>query len=234
MTPFSGRLSVALQEYFWTNKGRPINKWVRYLPIYERYFAPFRNRRIVFLEIGTGQGGSSQMWKHYFGPAADIVTIDIRPECAAFADEQVSVRTGDQSDPAFLKSIVDEFGAPDIVLDDGSHVMEHVNATFRFLYPQMMRDAIYMVEDMHTAYWPNWNGGLRKPGTFIEEMKNLVDELHGGPLNETQNVHDVPVSEISKLTRAVHFYPSIVVVEKGAFVNKEAFSIPFVEGQTIW
>ena len=226
---------MSLNQYFWTNTGRPINKWVHYLPIYERYFRSFRDRRIVFLEIGTGQGGSSQMWKHYFGPAAQIVSVDIRTECSEFADEQVSVRVGDQSDPDLLASIVAEFGVPDIVLDDGSHQADHVNATFDFLYPLMPREALYMVEDTHTSYWPGWGGGLGRPGTFIERMKTLVDELHAGnPYHRQQIGHDLPASDISKVTRAVHFYDSMVVVEKGAFLSKTSRSIPSVPGQKIW
>lgn len=226
---------MSLNQYFWTNQGRPINKWLHYLPVYERYFAPFRDRRIVFLEIGAGQGGSSQMWKHYFGPAAQIVSVDIRPECKEFEDEQVAIRIGDQSDAAFLQSLIDEFGVPDVLLDDGSHKMEHVNATFDYVYPRMPREALYMVEDLHTAYWPAWGGGLRKPGTFIERMKNLIDELHAdNPHNSSQADQPLPRSDIARATRSVHFYDSIVVLEKGATLVKQARSIPFIPGQTIW
>ena len=226
---------MSLNQYFWTNTGRPINKWLHYLPIYERYFSSYRDRRIVFLEIGAGQGGSSQMWKHYFGPAAQIVSVDIRPECKAFQDEQVAVRVGDQSDAGFLQSLIDEFGAPDIVLDDGSHQMDHVNASFQHLYTRMPREALYMVEDTHTAYWPGWGGGLHRPGTFIERMKTLIDELHAdNPHHREQRGEDLPSSEISRLTRSVHVYDSMVVIEKGAFLVKQGRSIPLVPGQTIW
>lgn len=225
---------MSLTQYFWTNNGRPINKWLHYLPLYERYFAPFRNRHIVFLEIGTGQGGSSQMWKHYFGAAARIVTVDIRPECKAFEDDQVAVRIGDQSDPVFLQSLIEEFGAPDVVLDDGSHHATHVNATFDHLYTRMPREALYMVEDLHTSYWEEYAGGLRKPGTFIERMKILVDELHAGNPADQARPEPLQSSEVSRLTRGVHFHDSIVVVEKGPFLVKRSTSIPFIPGQTIW
>jgi hypothetical protein len=175
------------------------------------------------------------MWKHYFGPAAQIVSIDIREECRKFEDEQVAVRIGDQSDPVFLESIVHEFGYPDIVLDDGSHVTAHVNASFDFLYPSMPREALYMVEDTHAGYWPAWGGGLGVSTTFIERMKVIVDELHAGhPSHKKQIGHDLPCSEIGRLTRAVHFYDSLVVVEKGAFIVKQSRSIPLIPDQTIW
>jgi len=90
------------------------------------------NRPVNFIEIGCGQGGSLQMWKRYFGPHAQIVGIDINPECIHFQEDQIAVGIGDQSDPGFLNTIVTEFGYPDVVLDDGSHVMEHLAASFRF------------------------------------------------------------------------------------------------------
>lgn len=226
---------MSLNEYFWKNKDVPINKWLQYLPIYEKHFQAFKNRRIVFLEIGAGQGGSSQMWKHYFGPYAQIVSIDIRPECVSFQDEQVAIRIGSQDDIGFLQSIIDEFGAPDVILDDGSHIMSHVNATFDFFYTKMPREALYVVEDTHTNYWPNWEGGLRKEGTFIERMKLLIDELHGdNPHNQLQSDQEMPFSEISRVTRAINFYKSIVVVEKGAPIVVAERSVPFVPGGTVW
>lgn len=226
---------MSLNQYYHTNVGLPINKWFHYLPIYEQWFAPFRNRRIVFLEIGSGQGGSSRMWKHYFGPAATIVSIDIRPECKSFEDEQIAVRIGDQSGESFLQSLLDEFGSPDIVLDDGSHQVAHVNATFDFLYPRQPREALYVVEDTHTAYWPVCGGGLRKPGTFIERMKELIDEINAdNPHHATHADQPLPSSEISRITRAVHIYNSMVVLEKGAFSCAHNGSIPFIGDQTRW
>lgn len=222
---------MSLTRQFHTNVGRPIHKWTHYLPIYERYFAPFRDRHIVFWEIGSGQGGSSQMWKHYFGPLARIVTLDIRPECTAFEDEQVKVRIGDQSDPAFLDSVIAEFGAPDVLLDDGSHVMAHVNATFDHLYTRMPREALYMVEDLHTAYLPDFGGGLGRAGTFMERIKGLIDEMHARYLPEAERIE---ASTEAAATRAIHVFDSVVILEKGPFVVKSSHSIPHVEGQMVY
>src|SRR2546427_93714 len=77
-----------------------------------------------------------------------------------------------------FKQLLDKVGIPDIVLDDGSHKMSHVTATFQFLYPLMLKNGVYMVEDLHTAYWDEYEGGLRKLSTFIELCKDLIDELN--------------------------------------------------------
>jgi hypothetical protein len=156
------------------------------------------------------------MWKRWFGPLARIVTIDINPVCLQYGDEQVEVRIGDQSDTAFLQSLLDEFGAFDAVLDDGSHHMDHVPATFEYLYPRIAPNGVYMIEDMHTAYWANYGGGLGAPHSMVEKFKQLVDKLNAA------HVHDgsLPVDEFTRSTIAMTAYDSILVFEKTPYANK--------------
>jgi 23S rRNA U2552 (ribose-2'-O)-methylase RlmE/FtsJ len=108
-----------LWQDFKTNNQKLIHKWAHYFPIYERHLAPLRNRTITVLEIGVSKGGSLQMWQRFFGPIATIVGIDINPECKQHEEPGIHVRIGDQSDPKFLQSLIDEFGTFDIVIDDG-------------------------------------------------------------------------------------------------------------------
>jgi hypothetical protein len=202
---------------FLTNEKRIIHKWKHYFPIYERHFKDFVYKPVTIIEIGCGEGGSLQMWKRYFGPHARIVGIDINPACKAFEEDQIEVRIGDQSDEKLLQSLIDEFGAPDIVVDDGSHMMGHVNASFRYLYPRIAKNGVYMVEDLHTAYWNEYEGGLNKPSTFIELCKHLIDELNADHTRDA-----LPATEFTKSTLSMHFYDSVVVFEKGAHTRKWA------------
>lgn len=203
---------------FLTNDKRSIHKWKHYFPAYEQHFHRFVNRSVVFWEIGCGEGGSLQMWKRYFGPHAQIIGLDIRPQCRDFEEDQVAVRIGDQSDTGFLDQVLGEFGTPDIILDDGSHKMSDVVATFRHLYPKLEKNGVYMVEDMHTAYWQDFGGGLRRSGTFIELCKDLVDELNG--------VHAGLETEFTRSTLSMHFYDSIVAFERGTHSVRKAIRIP--------
>ena len=68
-----------LFQYFDNNSGRFIYKWYHYFGVYERHFGAYRNRPIRLLEFGVYQRGSLQMWKHYFGPQAQIIGVDINP-----------------------------------------------------------------------------------------------------------------------------------------------------------
>lgn len=112
------------------------------------------------------------------GPLAKIVGIDINEKCKAYEAPGISVRIGDQGDERFLQSVVDELGVPDIVLDDGSHQMEHIAKSFNYLYPKPPKNGVYMVEDLHTAYWEEFGGGVSKPDTFINMSKGFIDRLN--------------------------------------------------------
>ena len=208
---------VDLWQDFLTHKGKIVRKWEHYFPVYERHFAPWRGRSMTFLEIGVAKGGSLEMWRRYFGPLAKVVGIDIDPKCAKHASPGTFIRIGDQSDPKFLQSLIDEFGIPDVVLDDGSHQMDHLRATFDALYPQMPKNAFYMVEDLHTAYWPDFGGGVSAPGSFITMAKGLVDQLNADHARGA-----VEPNAFTRDTFSISFYDSMAVFEKGQVWRKTA------------
>ena len=159
---------MELWRHFQQNQGKLIDKWHHYFPIYERYFSEDRNKKVTFIEIGVFKGGSLQMFSEYLGPLATVIGIDIDENCKAHESDFAHVRIGDQGDPNFLESVLNEFGPPDVVLDDGSHQMHHVRATFDHLYPMLSKNGTYMVEDMHTAYWQEYGGGYLHEDSFIE------------------------------------------------------------------
>ncbi|MDR2599825.1 MAG: hypothetical protein LBC73_06060 [Oscillospiraceae bacterium] len=144
------------------------------------------------------------MWKRYFGPFVTIVGIDINPKCKKFEESQIHIRIGDQSDPVFLQSIIDEFGLPDIVLDDGSHIQKHVNATYNFLYEKLNINSVYFIEDLGCAYIAYWGGRLNKKDTFIERCKNFINSFY--------LEHEISTES----TESISVYDSIIALEKKA------------------
>jgi hypothetical protein len=157
------------------------------------------------------------MWSRFFGPLATIVGIDINPSCKDHEADGIHVRIGDQSDPKFLQDIIDEFGIPDIVLDDGSHRMEHILASFQYLYPKLPKNGLYIVEDLHTAYWPEYGGGINNPNTFINISKNFIDNLNA---DHSRGAREPDF--ITRNTFSISFYDSVVVMERGSIPYKKA------------
>lgn len=157
-----------------------------YVEAYRRHFATLRRQRLNVLEIGVGggkhpaRGGASlRMWKDYF-PRAMIYGIDIHDK-RCHADRRIQIYQGDQSDPAFLQDVARRIGRLDIVIDDGSHLNEHVKVSFTTLFPLLPEGGIYAIEDLCTAYWPQYGGEwerLDNHFTSMAMLKRLVDGLH--------------------------------------------------------
>ena len=198
-----------LLEYFVSNSGAVVHKWHHYIPVYDRYFSRFRGRQVRFLEIGVSKGGSLQVWRQYFGPDAVIYGIDIDPACSQFDGAAGRVRIGSQDDPAFLASVVAEMGGVDVVLDDGSHRMDHVRSTFGFLFPRLSDGGVYLVEDLHTAYWEDFGGGYRAEANFFGFISELVDDMH-----HWYHRHEVTHAALSGVCAGIHIHDSIAVLEK--------------------
>ena len=98
------------------------------------------------------------LWREYFGPSAVIFGVDIDESCRAIPQRSGQIRIGSQVDRRFMKSVVDEMGGLDIVIDDGSHINQHVIESFQILFPHLSRRGFYWIEDLHTSYWPRWGG----------------------------------------------------------------------------
>lgn len=205
-----------LYHDFRTHLGRPTHKWLHYFPFYERHFGAWRNRTVTVLEIGVFQGGSLELWANYFGPLATVVGIDTDPAAAAMAAPNVHVRVGSQTDTAFLAQIIEEFGAPDIVIDDGSHRSADIKTTFQYLYPQLSKNGIYLVEDVHTSYWKEFGDPAEG---FVESAKRMIDQL-----NADHSRGATEPNFITRHTLGVSFYDSLIVFERGSIPTKTPFA----------
>lgn len=227
-------METDLWTEFLTNDDKRATKFAHYFHAYERHFSAFRGRPVVLLEIGVRFGGSLQLWKRYLGPLAQVVGIDIDPECRQHEDEQIQVLIGDQKDPNILQSILDSVGVPDIVLDDGSHVMSDIKGTFDFLYPLMRPGGVYFIEDVGTAYLPGYGGGYLSAGSFIETSKQVVDAMNATVVEYNQTHHrgderfeqstteySQYVEDIGRGTLGVSFYPGCVVLERGTYPSMQ-------------
>jgi len=201
------------------------DKWGahQYTPHYQQHFRALRRKRLKILEIGVGGyadpragGASLRMWKHYF-PRSEIYAVDIHDK-SALQEPRIRIFQGSQNDPAFLRSVAQEMGRLDIVIDDGSHVNEHVLTSFRTLFPLLEEDGLYVVEDTQTSYWPAYGGDsyeLNNPKTMMSFLKSLADGLN---YQEIARRGYQPTDFEQNIT-ALHFYHNLVFVQKGT--NRE-------------
>ncbi len=150
---------------------------------YQRHFEPIRDRTLSILEIGVGgfahadRGGESlRVWRDYF-PNARVLGIDIHEKQLAHLGERITIRVCDQNDPVQLTELNEQHGPFDIVIDDGSHHQEHVLTSYVTLWPMLAPGGIYVIEDMATAYWPEYGGNPEQPPT-IGLIATLINNIH--------------------------------------------------------
>lgn len=200
-----------LINYFNNNQKRLIHKWEHYFDIYETHFSRFRDKSPIILEIGVFHGGSLQMWKNYFGKGCKIYGLDIEPRCKSLEEEDIEIFIGSQTDRAFLKDIKNKIGLVDILIDDGGHTMEQQIITYEELFSLVNDNGVYLCEDLHTSYWPEYGGGLRRSESFIEYSKNFIDYINSHYWRESSDVDGKPFYNSVK---SISYYDSVLVIEK--------------------
>ena len=72
---------------------------------------------------------------------------------------------------------------------------------------------MYLCEDLHTSYWGSYGGGFKKSTTFIEYAKQFVDMLNIFHIRD-KCCDEVKYKHFRKTIQSVHFYDSVVVLEK--------------------
>ena len=208
-----------LHRYFLNNGGKRMDKWLHYFDIYERHLERFRQKNPVMIEIGVQGGGSLAMWKAYFGAGCKIVGIDIDPDCKRHEAVDIEVYIGSQDSLEIIRQVLSKYPVVDIVVDDGSHMQQHMTTTFNLLYENVSPGGVYVVEDTHACYWEQFEGGLRKSGTFIEFSKSKIDEI-----NAVHTRGALLPTIFTATTDSIVFYDSVVVFEKETAKLSSSFS----------
>ncbi|WP_010231960.1 CmcI family methyltransferase [Gillisia marina] len=157
-------------------------------------------------------GESLRMWKKYF-QFAKIFSIDIHDK-SALQEQNIKIFKGNQVDKDFLEDVCNEIGEIDIVIDDGSHMNEHVIESFKILFPKLKDGGIYVVEDTQTSYWEHYGGDskdLRNPKTMMNFFKSFTDSLN----NQEFIIPNYEQTYFDKKIVSMHFYHNLIFIYKG-------------------
>ncbi len=190
-----------------------------YTPHYQKYFRKFKFKSIKLLEIGVGgysdplMGANSlRMWKSYF-PFAKIFSLDIHDK-SLLQESRIKIYQGSQVDEILLNQIISEHKEFDIIVDDGSHINEHVITTFIHLFPVLKSGGIYVIEDTQTSYWEHYGGTshqLNDTTTIMGFFKSLVDGLN----HQELVLEHYQKSYYDQNIIGIHFYHNLIFIEKG-------------------
>ena len=138
-----------------------------YSPSYYDIFKDYKNNYRYILEVGVGTneimkpisgedyqiGSSLKAWRDFF-PNAMVFGLDI-DNTILFEDERIKCFFTDQSKPESLENTITTINSYvgdtieyDFIIDDGSHVVDHMILTFQTLKKYLRTGGIYVIEDI--------------------------------------------------------------------------------------
>jgi hypothetical protein len=89
--------------------------------------------------------------------------------------------------------------------------------TFTNLFPRMPEGSIYVIEDLHTSYWPLFGGAVPAPDVSgVGLARALVDCVQANDPTFRWVVHrrrPRPSATVDAV-QSVHIYPGLVVITK--------------------
>jgi hypothetical protein len=102
------------------------------------------------LEVGVQSGGSSRVWRQYYGARLIYVGVDINPLVSQLArpEERTYIAIGSAGDPDFMLDLCRRYGPFDVVIDDGAHTAPLMRAALDIVMPssECLRDGgMYVV-----------------------------------------------------------------------------------------
>ncbi len=180
----------------------------RYTELYHMLFLPYRQREIVFLEMGLLIGGpemgidadretrdcpSIRMWLEYF-PKAEIHGLDVS-DFSWFTHDRFTFHRCDMDDRADIAQAAGSFkNGPDIVIDDASHASHHQQNAFLEIFPLMPSGGLYVIEDLR---WqpPAYEKEITKTAALFRSYQDNLRFSHSDP--ETQAAFNALVPDIS-------------------------------------
>lgn len=183
-----------------------------YLDNYAKHLEGWRDKEFTLIEIGVAGGASIKMWREYF-PKANVYGIDNNPDCAGDG-----IFIGNQTDLDFMASVMNRIGAPDIIIDDGSHVGHDMMNTFKKMFRWVKKGGFYVVEDTHCLYSEHYNQGSKAFEFFTGLVRDV--DVAGRAMTGNQDyainhgMTDPPVPDYSRDLKTIHFYPSLYIFER--------------------
>ncbi len=118
---------------------------------YARLLEPYRQLNPCrLMEIGIKRGSSLRTWVEVF-PNLELSAMDIDPKTEPNVPDGGTAYIGDQGDDVFLSRVVESEKPWDVVIDDGSHRIDHQKDTFTKLWPHVRPGGLYVIEDIQLS-----------------------------------------------------------------------------------
>jgi len=151
---------------------------------FQHGFADFYNKvffdnkddiKSVF-EIGIFRGASLLSWNEYF-PNAKIYGID--KNTIDIKNNNIKTFICHQNDEKQLNNIIKETGNFDIIIDDGSHQLDHQQKSLSILFKNVNSHGYYIIEDLHTStdFYTNSSNYKRKKDKSNSTLRMIFNYI---------------------------------------------------------
>lgn len=201
-----------------TDKGVTYTNSHCYTEIYDQYFKKLRdeNRKVYIMEIGIQYGHDLLMINEYFKGNCEIFGYDIDTTNLQFDISkydnihifEVNINNREYFDEIFNQKY---FGAAvgiipyfDIIIDDGSHISYDIINALSFLYKQLSKNGIYIIEDLHADEATDALSYLNFGGNpcGIPECEKVYENLKSSVIYNIYDSYckDFPASKCAILT----------------------------------
>jgi hypothetical protein len=191
-------------------------KWGHnYIPGYADLFKNVKHtaRNILEIGIGGGQheinmsrmeprykaGNSIRMWRQYFTNADNVYAFDIDPTSMIRGEDKITTFVVDQSSPNQLinvMSIIDK--QIDVIIDDGSHQINHQVISFKTLEKYLPSGGIYAIEDIQPPHFDGLRNLTIFDNTYREYIRSNYNIVSYDTRAQTGRNDDVIVAFIKK------------------------------------
>jgi hypothetical protein len=124
-----------------------------YIDAYEVLLKPYREKALNILEIGLFSGQSLRMWEQYFSGKSIGIDCSETP-CGGLQDLRPMINEGTHNiiimDGTSKVDIEKHFKGVkfDVIIDDGSHNLEHQLESYKHLKSHLAKGGIYIIEDI--------------------------------------------------------------------------------------
>jgi hypothetical protein len=149
-----------------------------YFDQYERLFEGRLRDLSCIVELGVAEGASLLAWSRVC-PKAVCIGVD---RSVPKRLEDVIVRSGlrdrvrlmlaDHNEPDSIASALS--CSPDLLVDDGSHLLETTRACFLSLFESVRPGGWYAIEDWGAGYWEGFGGPDAGVHRFLYELVDML------------------------------------------------------------
>ena len=156
------------------------------------------------------------MWSSYF-KKAKIIGLDIVDK-SFLNSNRIKTFICDQSNPNEINKITNNITF-DLIIDDGSHFVDHQLISFKTLFPKINPGGFYIIEDTCGSFMKRLGGDpFLKDETTISFLKKLVFSCYSNCIIESLKNKNI---NINKWVQSIYFWGSknnnggIVIIKKG-------------------